>query len=82
MTETNPRVLAEFSKNGQELIRLVLDTFQGRTYLDIRCWLKAEVTGTGKAKSTPKGLTLDVRRLPEFLAGLEKAILEIEVGKK
>lgn len=80
--ETNPRVLAEFSKNSHELVRLVLDTYQGRTYLDIRCWLKAEVTETGKAKSTPKGLTIDVRRLPELIGALEKAAMEIEVGEK
>lgn len=82
MTETNPRVLAEFSKNSHEMIRLVLETYQGREYLDIRCWLKAEVTGTGKAKSTPKGITLDIRRLPQLIATLESASKKIEIGGK
>jgi hypothetical protein len=65
------RLITEFQKNSQELIKVHLQTFRAQEYVDIRAWIKDEKSGEYKA--TLKGLTLHVELLPELIGALKTA---------
>jgi Transcriptional Coactivator p15 (PC4) len=64
-----PVIVAEWWKNRRgESIRLVLNTFGGRSIFDLRTWYSAE----GKLKPG-KGFAAEVRHLPRLAAAFAKA---------
>jgi hypothetical protein len=64
-----PVIVAEFWKNRRgESIRLVLNTFKGRSIFDLRTWYTAD----GKLKPG-KGFAAEVRHLPRLAAAIAKA---------
>jgi hypothetical protein len=61
--------VCDIEKNGRETLRIELDEFQGRQLITARtcCTDKA-----GALKPTPKGLTVDVKRLSALRAAIEE----------
>ena len=65
----NPAVIGYVAKNSRERIRLALDDYHGRCYLDVRIVVQAE---DGSDKPTKAGVTIrpdrigDLRRLIEI----------------
>ncbi len=51
-------------KNARESIRLQMSEFRGTAYLDVRVWVDA---GAGEARPTPKGVTVPMAVIPEFI---------------
>jgi hypothetical protein len=72
--------IASFEKNSAEEVRIKLQDYKGRTFIDLRVWTKPEAEG-GEAKPTHKGLTLSVDLLPELRKAIDKALAEIEIGR-
>jgi hypothetical protein len=66
-----PVIVAEWWKNRRgESVRLVLNTFEGRSILDLRTWY----TDTADGKLKPgKGFAAEVRHLPRLAAAFAKA---------
>ena len=65
-----PTTIAEWWKNRRgELIRLVLNRYEGRDVVDLRTWYTAE---DGKLKPG-KGFAAEVRHLPRLAAAFAKA---------
>ena len=72
------RVIEEIKKNQQETVRVCLQTWNGRDYIDIRVWI-AEKEGQNEVMvATRKGVTVKVELLPKLIAALEKARKEID----
>jgi hypothetical protein len=67
-----PVIVAEFWKNRRgESIRLVLNTFKGRSIFDLRTW----VTDAADGKLKPgKGFAAEVRHLPRLAAAFARAV--------
>ena len=76
----NQRLVVEFQKNSQEMLKVHLQTYKGQEYVDIRAWIKNETSGEYKA--TPKGLTINVELLPELMGALERAGTALDGGEK
>lgn len=69
------RVLATFPrKDGQEL-RVTLDSFNGRPFLNARLWFTAD---DGTHRPTKKGITVGSRDLRAFAGAILDAIDEID----
>jgi Transcriptional Coactivator p15 (PC4) len=66
-----PITVAEWWKNRRgESIRLVLNTFGGRSIFDLRTWYTGD---DGKLKPG-KGFAAEVRHLPRLAAAIAKAV--------
>lgn len=63
-------IIAEWRKNRREMLRVRLDTYQGRAIVDCRCWYD----DGGTLKPGRAGLTLSTRHLPQFAEALTKAM--------
>jgi hypothetical protein len=69
---SEPIIVAEFWANRRgESVRIQLREFEGVALIDIR---KHFTGADGKMLPTKKGLSVAVRRLPELIAGLRKAL--------
>jgi hypothetical protein len=64
-------LLAVIPKSRSAEVRVALQTWKGRTTIDIRCW--ALIAGSEEMRPTRKGLQLDVKRLPALLDALKQA---------
>ena len=80
MAETKQKLIASFSKNSVEIVRVHLQTWKAQRYVDIRVWKQAR-PGDGEvaAQPTHKGITLNVELLPELRDAIDKALAEVEV---
>ena len=81
-----PVEIAKFWKNRRraESVRVTLSEYEGHCLINVRVYL----TGTdGIDRPTPKGLAMAVRRLPDLVEALTKALAKandlglIEAGK-
>ncbi|SLN23312.1 Transcriptional Coactivator p15 (PC4) [Roseivivax jejudonensis] len=63
--------LAIISKGKDEEVRVTLEQFRGRQRIDVRTWFRGE---DGKMHPTKQGCFIRPRHLPEFCAGLNKAL--------
>jgi Transcriptional Coactivator p15 (PC4) len=67
---TLPLVIAEWQKNSREVIRVSLSNYERRTVIDLRTWFTAV---DGELRPGPKGLTTEIRHLPELAKGIVEA---------
>jgi hypothetical protein len=67
-----PRLIAEFSKNTRETVRVTLDSYKGQSVIGVRVWY-ADST-SGEPKPGRSGITLSMRHLPALAAGVTKAL--------
>jgi hypothetical protein len=61
--------IARFTKNKREAVVVALSEYKGVNLIDMRVFA---ATDEGD-KPTPKGLALDIQRLPDLRAALERA---------
>jgi hypothetical protein len=66
-----PLVIAEWPRNGRELVRISLDRFNDRFTIDIRSWWRDT---DGIFRPSRGGLTLAVKHVPALADGLDKAL--------
>ena len=80
ITEAEPNIIYSFEKpprdkwHSREEVRASLQTYQGRSVLDIRAFYR---DAKGQSRPTPRGLCLPVTSLPELEAtvvALRKAV--------
>jgi hypothetical protein len=69
--------LARFEKNSCEDVRLTMHNFGVGRYVDIRCWSKIRPTDDAPSNPTANGFMLDVERLPDLRAAIDKAIVAL-----
>ncbi len=67
-----PRTIARFVKNRREAVVVALSEYKGVRLIDLRVFA---ATDEGD-KPTPKGLALDVRRLPDLREAITRAEAE------
>lgn len=71
-------VVGSIPKNNREDIRVTLSNFKGHDLVGARIWFK---TKDGDARPTAKGITVNVKVLPELIGLLEDAERKaIELG--
>jgi hypothetical protein len=64
------QVIARISKNKQESVVVALDEFKGTPLVHVR---QHYVDGQGEDRPTPKGICLNIERLPELRAAIVAA---------
>ena len=69
---TLPLTIARFTKNKREAVVVALSEYKGVRLIDLRVFA---ATDEGD-KPTPKGLALDVRRLPDLREAITRAEAE------
>ena len=57
----------EFPKNAQEMVRISISEYRGKTYGDIRVYYQDD---EGEWRPTKKGVTLAPDRIPELRTGV------------
>jgi Transcriptional Coactivator p15 (PC4) len=74
-----PVIISEFWKNrGGETVRIQLREYEGAALIDVRVHY---IDKDGKLAPTPKGLSCSVRKLPDLVKGLTKAMERaIDIG--
>jgi len=71
-------VIGEIPKNNREDIRVMLSHFKGHDLVGARIWFK---TKDGESRPSNKGITVNVKVLPELIGLLEEAEKKaIELG--
>lgn len=71
-------VVGSIPKNNREDIKVTLSNFKGHDLVGARIWFKAK---DGEDRPTSKGITVNVRVLPELIGLLEEAERKaIELG--
>jgi hypothetical protein len=66
-----PIIIAEWQRNGREVVRVSLDRFNNRNTIDIRSWWR---DGSGTFRPGRSGLTLAVKHVPALADGLGDAL--------
>ncbi len=70
-------LIGKFNKNTQEMVRVSIEEFKNKKYLDIRiCYLSDE----NEWKPTKKGVTVSHDLIPELSKLIQKAEKEILYG--
>jgi len=71
-------VIGEIPKNNREDIRVTLSNFKGHDLVGARIWFKSK---DGEPRPSSKGITVNVKVLPELIGLLEQAEKKaIELG--
>jgi hypothetical protein len=65
-----PIVLAEWPRNHNQVVKIVLTDYKGRKGINIRVWFRAE---GGDIRPSRTGIWLPLERLSEVRKGLRKA---------
>ncbi len=63
-------VIGEIPKNNREDIRVTLSNFKGHDLVGARIWFKSK---DGEPRPSSKGITVNVKVLPELIGLLEQA---------
>jgi Transcriptional Coactivator p15 (PC4) len=71
-TEAPAIVVGETALNSRDVLRVTLGEYEGRRTIDVRKFYRR---GDGSLRPTPKGLTIEISRLP-FLAETITAALD------
>jgi len=79
--ENQNKLIDEFHKNSQELVRISQTKFKDRDYIDMRVWVQGE-TISQFDQATKKGLTISVSLLPRLLEALKKTEKALEKEQK
>src|SRR5437868_1578934 len=74
MTETPSKILAQFPKNSKEQVRICRSVLNGRQLIDIRVYWQDK---DGTWKPSPKGIAMDIQKLPLLIAAINQAVKEI-----
>jgi len=70
------KIIQQFSRNNDEVVRVSLGSYKNRDYIDIRVFFTDK--STGELKPTKKGLTLLTTLVPELKSALHKCEAEIK----
>ena len=62
------KLIYEFQKNSQEIVRVFLKSYRGTPVIDIRVYFPV---GGGENRPTKKGITLSTILLPELIRSVE-----------
>jgi len=73
------QLIDQFEKNTIENIKVNLQEWKGKKYIDIRVWIKSDNEGGGADIATKKGLTLSIDLILELIEVLQKAQKAIQV---
>lgn len=71
-TPAFPLVIAEWDRNGREVIRVALDHYNGRHTVNVRVWYHTHTTPALQPGNA--GITLSVKHLPAMADALAKAL--------
>ena len=78
MPETKQKLIASFSKNSVEVVRVHLQPWKSQRYVDIRVFILQRADKPEDAIATKKGVTLSVGLLPELKKAIDLVLAEIE----
>jgi len=73
-------LIGSFNKNSMEIVKVYIQTWKARDYVDIRVWYLEDPASPGAEKPSHKGLTLSVELLPKLRQVLQKAEAAIQEG--
>lgn len=69
-TNTPSRIVAEFERPGDEVLRVETHEYKGQWYASARIYYQAE---DGEWKPTKRGITLNTDILPDVVSALQEA---------
>jgi len=75
---TDQCLIAEFTKNSVEKIKVHLQRWKNQTYVDLRVYF---VDDEMAEQPTKKGITLNVELLSELKRAVDAALAAVEVGE-
>ncbi len=75
MSETKQTLIESIENGSGRSVRIHLQTFKGKVYVDIRTWIECD---DGQWRATQKGLTLHAELLPALIQALTKADESLE----
>lgn len=67
-----PDIISEWDKSGNEVIRVALDTFNGKPILSVRCWYRPG--GTGELRPGKNGIAIGARHIPALAEAINRAL--------
>ena len=67
------KLIDKFNKNSVEIVKVSIQEYKGKEYVDLRVWAFEKPDGSGEEKPTRKGITLNTGLLPKLIEALEKA---------
>jgi len=73
------QLIDQFDKNAMENIKINLQEWKGKKYIDMRVWVKADNSESDEDIATKKGLTLSIDLIPELIEALQKAQKAIQM---
>jgi len=73
METENRKLIGEFYKNSQEIVRVYSYQWNGKDLIDARVWVLKDAADPGSAQPTKKGLCIRPDTLPELIDILQKA---------
>jgi len=76
---TDQCLIAEFTKNSVEKIKVHLQRWKNQTYVDLRVYF---VDDEMAEQPTKKGITLNIELLSELRKAIDAALAEVELGEK
>ncbi len=68
-------LIGKFNKNTQEMMRVSIEEFKNKKYLDIRTYY---LNDENEWKPTKKGVTVSLELIPELSKLIQKAEQEID----
>ena len=71
-TQSPATVVGLLQLNAKDRLRVALDEYGGRHIIDIRKWF--EPADGGELRATPKGISLDISRLPALASMVNDAL--------
>jgi len=79
--EKKQKLIDQFEKNSVEKVKVHLEEWKGKTYVDIRIWFSEKAGENGAERPTHKGITLNAELLPELRKAIDKALVMFELGE-
>ena len=78
MTNDKQELIGQFHKNSIEIVKVSIQEFNGKPYVDMRIWALNKPAEQGSEVATKKGICISVELLPEMIDALEKARARIK----
>ncbi len=71
-------IISEIVKTNVEIIKIVVEEFKHKPYIDMRVWVLNDPSDPGSEVATKKGLCVSADLVPEFIEGLQKALESLQ----
>lgn len=72
------QIISEFNKNSIEIVKVSIQEFNGKPYVDLRIWALNKPAEPGSEVATKKGICISAELLPKMIDALQSAEDKLE----